>query len=179
MLLDFNAFESRLDVFGIDIFAAFGDDHVFLTAEELQVPRQIETPEIAGQQPAVNDSFGGQLRIVEVVRHDRRALGRDFADAVSVGLKNAELYARQRLTYRIGPKWLQIVDGQDGAGFGEPVAIRNRNAEVIEKLQSRGLHESATGDEGNQVAAECLVNPWHEIAAELHVRLFARKKFVD
>ncbi len=41
------AFEGSFDVFGIDVLALFGDDHVFLAAEELKMAGGIEAAEVA------------------------------------------------------------------------------------------------------------------------------------
>src|SRR5690348_5612021 len=59
-------FEHRLYVFRINVFAFLGDDHVFLAAEELQMSGSVEAAKVAGHQPAVENSFGGELRIVQV-----------------------------------------------------------------------------------------------------------------
>src|SRR5260370_2016545 len=44
------ALEGGLDVFGIDVLAFFGDDHVFLAAEELQMALGVEEAEVAGHE---------------------------------------------------------------------------------------------------------------------------------
>ena len=98
--------EDRFDVFGINVLAFFGDDHVFLAAEELQMASGIEAAEIAGHQPAVDDGFGGEFRLVQVAGHDRFAANRNFADAVGVRIDDANFHAGERLADSVGAERL-------------------------------------------------------------------------
>src|ERR1700722_19228416 len=56
--------EHGFDVFGIDVLPFFGDDHVFLAPEELQMPVTIKAAQVASAQPPIDDRFGGQFRLV-------------------------------------------------------------------------------------------------------------------
>ena len=45
---DGEALEDGFNVFGVNVFAFLGDDHVFFAACELQMTRAIKTSEVAG-----------------------------------------------------------------------------------------------------------------------------------
>src|ERR1700737_5363182 len=91
------AFEGGFDIFGIDVLAFFGDDHVFLAAEELEMAAGIEAAEVAGHEPTIDDGFGGELRLVEVAGHHGFAADRDFADAFGIGIEDADLHTGEGL----------------------------------------------------------------------------------
>jgi len=91
--LDVQAFEGLLNVFGVNVFSLFGDDHVFLAAEELQVPGGLEAAHVAGAHPAVHDGFGGESRFVEVAGHHRFAADGHFADAFGVRIADLHFHA--------------------------------------------------------------------------------------
>src|ERR1700719_384501 len=46
--LDRQALEDRFNIFGIDVLAFLGDDHIFLATEELEMAGGIEASEVAG-----------------------------------------------------------------------------------------------------------------------------------
>src|SRR5260370_42620469 len=90
------ALEGGLDVFGIDVLAFFGDDHVFLAAEDLQMALGGEAAEVAGHEPAVDHGFLGEVVLVEVARHYGFAAHEDFADAIRIGIDDADFHAGKR-----------------------------------------------------------------------------------
>ncbi len=100
------AFERGFDVFGIDVLAFLGDNHVFLAAEELEMTCGIEAAEVAGHEPTVDDGFGGEFGLVEVAGHNRFAADGDFADAICVGIDDADLHAGEWLADGVGAKGL-------------------------------------------------------------------------
>src|SRR5258706_15322581 len=57
------AFECGFDVFRVDVFALFGDDHIFFAAAEAQMALRVEFAEVAGAEPAVHNGFGGGRRL--------------------------------------------------------------------------------------------------------------------
>src|ERR1700676_5021340 len=98
--------EGDLDVFGINVFAFFGDDHVFLAAEELQMAGGIEAAEVAGHEPAVDDGLSSEFGLVEVAGHYGLAAHGDFADAVRVRIDDADFHARERFADGVGAERL-------------------------------------------------------------------------
>ena len=118
----------------------------------------LEPAQIARQKPAIDNGFQRQFRIVEIVRHHRLASHSDFADAVGVRTQNSQLDSRQRLADRVGAERLQIVERERRARFGEAVSIHHRNAEIVEELHGRRLHERAAGNQRQQLAAKSAVN---------------------
>ena len=139
----------------------------------------VEAAQVTGQQPAVHDGFGRQLGIVEIVRHDGRALGRDFADAVCIRVQDAQFDSGQRLADGVGAKRLEVVHGQHRAGFGQAIAVGDRNSKIVEELRRRRLDECSAGDQRQQFAAEGLVHLRQQLAAELDVGLLAGQHLVD
>src|SRR2546430_10077365 len=81
------ALEYGFDVFGINIFPFFGDDHVFLATCELQMTLAVKAAEVAGQKPAVDDGFGRKFRLIQVAGHDGLAADTNFTDAVGGGIQ--------------------------------------------------------------------------------------------
>src|SRR5882757_4044576 len=81
-LFDREAREHSFNVFGINIFAFFCHDHVFLAARELQMTRAVKTAEVAGQKPAINDGFRGEFRFIQIAGHYGFATNSNFANAV-------------------------------------------------------------------------------------------------
>src|ERR1700722_477169 len=67
------AIENRFNIFGINILPARSDDHVSLSPEKLQMSAAIKTAEIARQKPTFDDSLQREVRVVEVMGHDRIA----------------------------------------------------------------------------------------------------------
>src|SRR5260370_7132753 len=95
------ALEGGLDVFGIDVLAFFGDDHVFLAAEELQMALGVEAAEVAGHEPAVDHGFLGEFGLVEVARHYGFAAHVDFADPIRTGFADAAFHTAQRFSHLV------------------------------------------------------------------------------
>ena len=171
--------KTDFDIFGINIFSFFGDDHVFLAAEKLQVAACVEAAQVAGHQPSVHDRFRGHFRIVEILRHHGLAAHGHFADAFGVGIRDANLDARQRLAHCVRAKWFEIIQRDGRAGLGAAVAVADRNAQVVEKLQGRWLGERAADEQGAQFAAERLVYLPQQRAAERRSRLRSRERAID
>jgi len=59
MLLDVDSLKRRLNVFGINVLATLGHDHVLLATKKLEVIGEFEASEIAREKPSVHDGFGG------------------------------------------------------------------------------------------------------------------------
>src|SRR5262249_28673207 len=124
-ILDRKRIEDRLDVFGIDVLSFFGDDHVFLAPEKLKVAVPIEAAKIAGLQPAPDDRFSGQVRLVEITGHDRLTAYRNLADAFPIRIDDTNLHSRKRLAHGVGAKRMQIVYGDGRARLGEAIPVGN------------------------------------------------------
>src|SRR6266481_2056577 len=103
-ILYWQALESGLDVFRIDVLAFFGDDHIFLSAAEVEVALRVEFAEVAGPQPSGNDRFGGEFGFIEVAGHHGLAADINFAHAVGAGIDDFNLHAGKRLAYGVSAK---------------------------------------------------------------------------
>src|SRR5580704_13835115 len=156
--LDGKTIEDRLDILRINVFAFLGDDHVFLTAEELQVAGGIKTAEIAGHQPPVYDGLGGKLRFVEVAGHDCFAANGHLANAVVCRMDDTHLHPGKRLTHSVSSEGMKVVDGDGNNGLGKAVAVGDRDPEIVEELQRLRLGEGTSNDDGTQFATESMVN---------------------
>ncbi len=105
-------------------------------------------------------------------------LYRDFTDTLRVGIQDAQFDAGQRLADGIGAKRLEIVQRERGACLGQAVTVDDGNAEIVEELHGRGLHECAAGDQGEQLAAESAMHVRKQHAAELYLRSAAGQHLV-
>src|ERR1700686_1410905 len=114
----------------------------------------VEPAKISGQKPAVNNCFRSQFRIVEVMRHHRLAVRRNFSHALGIGTQYSKLDSRQRLAHGVRAKGLEVVQRKRSARFRQPISIRNWYPKVIKKLQRRGFHESAAREKSDQLVAE-------------------------
>ena len=65
-----------------------------------------------------------------------------------------------------------------GARLRAAVAVADGNAEVVEKLQRRGLRESAADKKRAQLAAEGFVNLAQKRAAQARMRAAARERAI-
>ena len=109
------------------------------------MPVIVKSPQVSGQEPAIDDGPCRQFGVVQIVRHHRLAVSRNLPDPVRIGIQHPQFDPGQGLAYGIGAKWLQIVDGKHRASLGETVAIRDRNSQIIKKLQRGRFHERPAG----------------------------------
>src|SRR5450432_2744354 len=178
VLLHRKSIENSFNILGINVLTALGDDHVLLAPEELKMSSTVKSPQIAGDQPAVNDGLKREFRVVQIMRHDCLAANRDFAHALVVWIQNPQLDSGERLAHRICPKWLQIVERQRRPRLRQAVPIHHRDAEVIKELHRRRLHKCATGDQRQQLAAKRTMHTGQQHTAQLHPGPPSREKFV-
>src|SRR6266850_1682406 len=171
--------EDRLHVLGINVFPFLGDDHVLFTAAQMQVAGFVEAAQVPGHQPAVNDGFGRELRVVQVTGHHRLAAHRNFSDAVGGRIHDPHFHARQWLTDGVGTKWFQVIDGDGCARLREAVTVRDWNSQVVKKLQRLRLCKRAADDDGTKLAAKGFVYSLEQAAADAGPRPAFRQSFVD
>ncbi|MNL53410.1 hypothetical protein D3C87_1766540 [compost metagenome] len=67
-----------LDFAGVHVEAA-GNDHVLLAVGQVQVAFGVDVADVAGVQPAVDEGFGGLVRLLVVALHDQVAAHADLA----------------------------------------------------------------------------------------------------
>src|SRR5262249_55578830 len=103
----------------------------------------------------------------------------DLADAVCVRFDDAYLHPGQRFADGVGTEGMQVVNGDGSAGFGQAIAIRDGNAEVVKKLQRLRFAEGPTDDDRAQFASEIVVNLLQQQTAEAQARMVFRQSFVD
>src|SRR5207302_7408415 len=173
------ALEYGFDVFGINIFPFFGDDHVFLATCELQMTLAVKAAEVAGQKPAVDDGFGRKFRLIQVAGHDGLAADTNFTDAVGGGIQNAHFHPGQRLADSVRAKGFQIVDGDRRARFRKSVSVGDGNAQVVEKLQRLRFTEGAANNDRAKLSAKRFVNLLQQEAADPEARTAFCHRFVQ
>ncbi len=111
-------------------------------------------PDVAGVEPAVLvDGLGGGLGLVVVALHDVGAAGEDLAV-----LGDLDLDALERPAHAARPEGLGAVDGDDGAGLGEAVALEDQQAHGPEELGDLAGEGRPPGDEQAQPAARALAD---------------------
>src|SRR5207245_7058757 len=69
--------------------------------------------------------------------------------------------------------------GQYRAGLGQSVTISDGNPQIVEKLQSRRVHECAPGEHRQQLSTENFVDLRQQFAAKRHVRSFTSEELID
>src|SRR6267378_7001224 len=141
--------------------------------------RVVEAPEVAGHQPAVNDSLRREFRLIQVARHDGFASNSDFANTVSGGIHDAHFHPGQRLADGVRTKWSQIVDRDCRACFRQPVSVSNRNSEIVEKLQRLRFAESAANNNRAKLPAKRFVDLLEQTPADPETRSAFRQRLVD
>src|SRR5438876_6969902 len=128
------AIERVFNILGIDILAAFCDNHVLLAPEELQMPAAVKAAQVTREQPAVNDRLGRKLRVVEIMRHHSLTVYSHLADSLGIGLQDSQFNSGQRLANGIREKWLEVDEGNLRTAFCESVPICHRNPEIVKEL---------------------------------------------
>src|SRR5690606_24091784 len=103
--------QNGLDLLGIDVLPT-ADDHVLDPVHDGEIAVFVETADIAGVQPAVDDGLGGFLRPVQIAAHHRRSGDDDLTVLAgrqerTVGAHDPDLLSRQC--------------GADGADLADPV----------------------------------------------------------
>src|SRR5712664_2260575 len=141
--------------------------------------RAVEAPEVAGQEPAVDDGFRREFRLIQVARHNGFASNGNFADTVGGRIHDAHFHPGQRLANGVRAKRFQIVDRDGGAGLRESVSIGDRNSEIVEKLQRLRFSEGAADDDGAELSAESYMNLLEQAAADAETRLPFGERLVD
>src|SRR5215475_13458673 len=139
----------------------------------------VEASQVTRKEPSIDDGFRRELWIIEIVRHDSLAFYCHFANTVRIRIQNAQLHTWKRPAYGVGTKGLEIIQGHSCSRFGKPVAVRDRDSEIIEKLQRGRLHERATGEKGEQLTAECFVDLSEQRAAEPDIRTTTCEQLVQ
>ena len=131
----------------------------FLRPNKLQMARRVDAAEVAGHQPAVHDRFRGQSP-------DRRG----SATSPSCCAPPLRRFPRRRVRRCefplpgsgrptvSGAKRIEIVERDGGARLGQAVAVGDRNAEVVKKLQRLRLGERAAHKQSAQLAAKRLMD---------------------
>ena len=115
-------------------------------------------PKSPGHQPAIHDRLRRHLRVIEILRHQRFAAHRHFADALGVWIHDFYFHAGQWLSNGVRAKRLEIIQGDRRSRFGAAVSVPNWNSKIIKKLQGGRLSKSSTHKKRAQLAAKRLVN---------------------
>ena len=122
----------------VDVLAAAVHDHVLAPADQEEVSLLVETPQVAGVEPAVAQRFRGRLVVPVVPGHDVRTLGGNLADPRSVGIHDADLDPGQRLADAAdGDGTVRRGHRQHRGGLREPVALGDVEPEAAEGLPGR------------------------------------------
>src|SRR5712692_2083596 len=139
----------------------------------------VKTPEVAGHEPTVDDSFRREFGLIQVAGHDGLTSNGNFANAVGGRIHDAHFHPRQWLANRVSAEWFQIVDRDGRAGFRESVAIGDGNPEIVEKLQRLRFGERAANDDRAKLSAKRFMDLLEQAAANAEARLALRQPLVD
>src|SRR6516165_10473950 len=140
--------------------------------------RGIDAAKVAGLEPTIRKCFGREFGIVQVTGHDRFAADVDFADTIFSRVYNFDLHSGKRFTDGVCTEWIEVVYRDSRASFRKAVAVRDRNPEVVEKLQGLRFGERTADDDGAEFSAEVGVNLAEKFAAKARPRFAFCKSFV-
>ena len=154
-LLDvFRAAQHILDELRGDVFASRELEDVFLAVGDFEVLATDKGADVSRVEPSVGvNDLGGVLGVFVVAKHDMRATGEDFAVVGEFHFHAGEDGSHGAdLDLLVGG----VVDGDDGAGLREAVALVDVDAGGGEDAYHVGLDGAAAGDDGQAVASELL-----------------------
>ncbi len=145
------AHEDLLDLDRVDVLAA-GDDHVLLAVDERDVAVLVDLAEVAGVEPAAAERLGRRLRQHPVPGEDVLAAHEQLADLAHgdvavVGVDEARLDVQQRAADR-AELVLDVLGVEHGHGrrrLGQPEALLERHAAIVEELDQRQRRRGAAG----------------------------------
>ena len=145
--------EHVLDLGRVHVLAA-ADDHVLLAVHEREESLVVETPEIAGLEPAVRgERVGRRVGPPPVTREDVRAVELDLADLIGPGrpavlVDDAHLDMQERLA-RGGELAPPVVDRHERAArrrLGEAISLQEAEAARRDRLHHCHRMRRAAGD---------------------------------
>src|SRR5208282_6124615 len=87
--------------------------------------------------------------------------------------------AGQRFPDRVRAKGPQIVDRDRGSCFGQSIAVRHGDAQVVEELQRLRLREGSANDNGFQASTKGRVHLLEQATADGQARAALRQGDVD
>ena len=128
-----------LDLARVHVVAA-AHDHVLGAVDDPVEALRIAASEVAGAEPAVPQHRGGLLGAAQVTGHDVVAAHDDLPDLVDLahagpvgvgGVDQVHLHAPHRQADRSGARALAAGEGGDRGGLGEPVALHDRDPEML------------------------------------------------
>src|SRR5258708_602327 len=141
--------------------------------------RLVEAPEVACQEPPVDDGFRREFRFIQITRHNGFAANGNFADTVGGRIHDAHFHPGQRLANGVRAKRFQVVDRDGGAGLRESVSIGDGNPEIVEKLQRLRFGKGAAYDDGAELSAESFMNLLEQAPADSEARPALGECLVD
>ena len=68
------------DFVGINVLAVGVDDDVFRSSDQIEIPIVIQTTQVAGVQPAIDQRLSSRFFVAEITNHDIRTAGDDLTN---------------------------------------------------------------------------------------------------
>src|SRR5262249_48095189 len=151
-----------LNVVGLDLLAALGDDQRRGAAADVQVAVGVEVPQVAGPEPAVlGEGFAGLVGQVAVAgedvgteRENLSFLGLSLFHFLSFRRRDADLNAGERAADTADPRLARRVQRQHRGGFRESVAGADLPAKALQVPGQFGIERRSAGGEGTPLHAQ-------------------------
>src|SRR2546427_5038887 len=129
-----NAFQRSLDVVWMDVEAVAGDDHLLLSAQEVQPTLSILPGKVPGVQPPSTKRIGVGLPVVEIATGDICAPNQDLPV-----ISQLDGFMRQRPSDRSEATAEWIVQADNRSSFGQAIALDDQTPGIApESLVVRG-----------------------------------------
>ena len=158
-----------LDLFGVHILSVAEDNEIFETPRNEDPSLTVDAPVIARMKIAVAvDGPGRSFRILIVAEHDIRSLDADFPFAVRIGIVNPDILVEDRNSY--APVLLQEVPvtGHKRCAFRNAVAVQNRDANRVKRVNDCLAKRGASAYDHLQLAAEGGQNAFKQSAPQIN-----------
>ena len=156
LLHEAGALDGVLQKLRRDILAAGGLEHLLLAVGDAQ-ESVFDDADVPSVEPAVLDDLVGLLLVLVVAHHDLVALDEDLTV-----LGDVDLGVGDYLAHRADPEHARLLrgaHGDHGRGFGQAVALPDRDAGAVEEVRQAGCQRGGTaGHRHNLGQAEGLLD---------------------
>src|SRR6266567_3748084 len=158
----FNVRRVRVQLFQlvrVNVLAVSVDDDLFRSPDEIEIAVFVQTPEVAGVEPAIDKRAAGRVRVFVVTEHDVWPTSNHFTNTACVSVGDSHLDARQGFPDASCQHPIRRSrDGQHRRCFSQAVALEDREAETLKIFLNVFAEGRAAADEIANTAAQALVN---------------------
>ncbi|MPM31352.1 hypothetical protein SDC9_77907 [bioreactor metagenome] len=128
--------EEVFNLLRIDVLASLGDYQVLCPAFQVEIIFLIEPTKVPCFQPPlfIEEGFG-ILFILVVALGDVGSLNTNLPNAIPIRIGNLHLHQRKDHAHRFNLEVADRIEGEDGTGLGQPIALDEVDAQLLELLE--------------------------------------------